>query len=273
MTFSGHPAHSEALQDKAFASIAVPARPGKPRRCGQTVAADKGLGVRAAQDMLDVAGDYIDWVKLAGSSVRLLDPGVLTDKIDLYTAHDVQVLIAGDVLELALRAGVADQVWSEVQDHRAHGVEIATAQVSLSLDDHAALVGRATQRGLHVFAEVGRKGEGHGRPHPSWVARQVETLLQAGAYRVVLQGEGVTENVDQIDADLIFAVAAQSEPSRIVWQAKNVAAQSWLIKEFGPTVNVDVESSQVLMLEARRRGVREQECFARTATAAETEKT
>lgn len=256
-----------SLDDKAFATIAVPARTGKPRERGQTIIADKGLGPRAIDDMLEVAGDYIDWVKLAGSSVRVFDPEVLANKIERYHAHDVRVFVAGDVLELGLRQGVIEEVWAETNDRGCQGVEIATAQISLSLEDNASLVGKAGALGLKVFAEVGRKGESEIRHHSSWLVKQINTLLAAGAYRVVVQGEGVTEDVESLDADLLFAIAAHVDLNRIVWQAKNKRAQSWLIREFGAAVNVDVEASQVVMLEARRRGIRERGMFGVTATA------
>ena len=42
----------------------LPERVQKPRESGYTMAMDKGLSVREVEDFIEVAGDYVDIVKL-----------------------------------------------------------------------------------------------------------------------------------------------------------------------------------------------------------------
>ena len=60
----------------------LPERELKPRERGFTMAMDKGLSVREVEDFLDVAGDYVDIVKL-GWATSYVVPN-LNKKLDAY---------------------------------------------------------------------------------------------------------------------------------------------------------------------------------------------
>jgi phosphosulfolactate synthase (CoM biosynthesis protein A) len=85
--------------------------------------------------------------------------------------------------------------------------------------------------------------------------REIDTLIEAGAYRILVQGEGIVEDVDAIDEDLLYAIAARFGTEVLVFQAKDARAQHWFIEHFGPDTNLDVESQHVITLELARRGL------------------
>jgi phosphosulfolactate synthase len=244
-----------ALEDRAFSALRIPARAAKPRTLGQTIVADRGLGSHAQADLLEVAGDFVDWVKICSTSPRLLTRALLDRKVRAYRDADVDVLLTGDGFELGIGQGVMDRLYAEAADLGCAGFEVASAQVVLALDAKAALVRRVTGHGLRAFAEVGRKGRSDVRAHGGWMARQVATLLDAGAYRVIVQGEGIVEDVETIDETLLFDLAARFGTGALIFQAKDARAQQWFIENLGPDCNLDVESHHVVPLELARRGL------------------
>ena len=60
----------------------LPERTTKPRELGFTMAMDKGLSVRQAEDLMSVAADHIDIVKL-GWATSYVTPR-LKEKIKVY---------------------------------------------------------------------------------------------------------------------------------------------------------------------------------------------
>ena len=255
----------DGLADRAFSALRLPARPAKPRDTGLTLVADKGLGPHAVEDLLALGADSVDWVKVASATARLYRPDALAAKTARYREAGVEVLLAGDDLELAVVRGVVDEVYAQAAELGFTAVEVASAQTVLSSRDKAELVRRAAAHGLLAFGEVGRKGGGV-RPDAGQLARQAEALLEAGAARVVLQGEGLLEDVDELAADVLHAFAAKVDLERTVVQAKQARAQVWLVETFGPHVSVDVDVDSVLTMELLRRGARARGLLGTVAT-------
>ncbi len=255
----------DGLADRAFSALTLPSRPAKPRDTGLTLVADKGLGPHAVDDLLALSADSIDWVKVASASARLYRPEALAAKTARYRAAGIDVLLAGDFLELAAVRGVVDEMYAQAAELGFTAVEVASAQTVVSLCDKAELVRRATAHGLLVFGEVGRKGGGT-RPDAAQLAREAEALLEAGVTRIVLQGEGLLEDVAEIAADVLHAFTARVDVERTVVQAKNPRAQVWLVETFGPHVSVDIDVDSVVVMELLRRGARHRGLLGTVAT-------
>ena len=52
-------------------------RPAKPRQKGITMVLDTGLGLRELQDLLEIAGEYLDYLKLGFGTSLLYQPQLL----------------------------------------------------------------------------------------------------------------------------------------------------------------------------------------------------
>lgn len=243
------------LGDRAFAALRIPARSSKPREHGLTIVADRGIGSHGQADLLEVGADFVDWVKICTASPRLYTSDVLKRKIGSYAAANVRVFIAGDGFELGIAQGVMGDLYAEAAELGCAGIEVASAQVILELEEKARLVKLASAAGLHVFAEIGRKGRPERRAHAGWLVRQAEVLLDAGAYRVLIQGEGIVEDVPEIDEEVLLGLAASLDPRLLVFQAKDERARRWFIENLGPETNMDVEARDLIPLELARRGL------------------
>ena len=257
------------LEDKAFPFIHIPGRSAKPRQRGLPIMADKGLPLAYLDDVLDMAGDYVDWLKIGISSPRIYSRDHLRKKIEICHKHDVRVFIAGDVTEMAVMQGVMDSYFKECCDLGADGVEIASAQIYIELRQKAALVRQAAATGLNVIAEIGKKGKAIWETTPTtYFSKEIKMLQDAGAYKVLIQGEGVLEDVPQILEKPLLELASRHDINDIIFQAKDNRAHAWLIMNFGPEVNMDVESNQIVVVELCRRGIRKRGLFGLIGTSA-----
>lgn len=254
-------AFKEDLSDAAFGFIPVTIRPNKPRPRGLTIVADRGIGLYAVDDLLASAGEYVDWAKIGIGAYRIQSEAFVRSKVDRYHAAEVKVFFAGDVSELGYQLGQADRFYAAVAALGADGVEVSTAQISLPLADKLNLVGAACKQGLQVIAEAGQKAHAAWAENSSYVVTQVDALKSAGAWKVLIQGEGISEGVDTFRSDIPLALAAHFNLDDLIFQAKDSASQVWYLDTFGRHVNLDVDPEHVVALELMRRGVRKRDLF------------
>lgn len=249
------------LHDKAFSFLRVAPRPSKPREEGLTIVADRGMGPRRLADLLESAGDYVDVFKIAIGAWRLQDEPFLAHKIDALRAHRVRTFLAGDATEAAVVQGVVERFYEEAGRLGVDAVEVSSAQIALGREDKCRLVRLAAAAGLEVVAEAGRKGAPEWARSTAQVQREIEALRDAGAWKVLVQGEGIVEGVEERRYDLLQEIAARFPLGELVFQAKDGAAQEWFVNTFGNGVNLDVDDHQVLDLELMRRGLRKRGVF------------
>ena len=249
------------LQDMAFSFVRVAPRPPKPREAGLTIVADRGVGLNRVGDLLDSAGSYIDLAKIAIGAFRLQRAEFLERKIALYREHAVRTFFAGDVTEAAFLQGVSRDFYREVKRLGGDAVEVSSAQVTMTLDDKCALIRMAKDEGLQVIAEAGQKGHEDWTRSQSYVFRQMEAYFKAGAWKVLIQGEGVSEGVDALKEDLVLNIAAQFDIDDLIFQAKDGGTQAWYVSTLGNAVNLDVDDDQVIDVELMRRNIRKRGAF------------
>src|ERR1700759_190495 len=87
-----HPLREDA-QIMVEEFLGLPMRPAKPRERGWTHVIDKGLSLADATGMIEVAGDYVDIVKLGWGTSYV--SGNLTEKIRLYQSNAIPVMCGG----------------------------------------------------------------------------------------------------------------------------------------------------------------------------------
>jgi phosphosulfolactate synthase (CoM biosynthesis protein A) len=157
--------------------------------------------------------------------------------------------------------GVSGQFYKKVKQLGADGVEVSSAQVSMSLRDKCELIRMAGAENLKVVAEVGQKGIEDWTTAGQYIMAQIAAYQKAGAWKVLVQGEGVSEDVDLIKGGFIINLVAEFGIDDFIFQAKNSAAQEWFVANLGNAVNVDVYDDQVIDMELMRRGIRKRGVF------------
>lgn len=254
-------AQDPLLERMAFPFIRVAPRPSKPREQGLTIVADRGMGLGRLGDILQAAGDFVDFFKLGIGAWRLQSEALLKRKLKALKADGIRVFLAGDATEAAFMQGVSARFYAAVKRLGADAVEVSSAQVAMSLEDKCRLIQMAKSAGLKVVAEAGQKGQESWTQSQSYVFAQVEAYRKAGAWKVLVQGEGISEGVEDIKTDLLLNLVARFDLQDFIFQAKDPRTQAWFIGAFGNQVNLDVDDHQVIDVELLRRGIRKRDLF------------
>jgi phosphosulfolactate synthase (CoM biosynthesis protein A) len=225
------------------------------------------LGKRALQDILETMGPWVDALKFAGGSFTLIPERALEELIALCHEHGVLVSTGG-FIERVLTQG-DDAVAQYIDTCRAVGfdiIELSSGFITIPADDWLRLMERVQRAGLKAKPEVGIQFGAGGATAPdelaaegthdvAWVIQLARRFLDAGAYQIMIESEGITENVrtwrTEVPARLIDALGLD----RIMFEAADPEVFAWYIKHYGPEVNLFVDHSQIVQLESLRQGI------------------
>lgn len=205
---------------------------------------------------------YIDVWK-CGWGTAYVD-SMLSDKLELLRAHGVRSCLGGTLLEISWAQGMAHECLDWAASAGFDCVEVSRGVVPLTLADKRDLVLRATER-FEVLAEVGSKDPADVRDPDQW-ACEVEEDIAAGARWVIVEGResgtaGVYRDDGSVREDIVAAVVRVAGVDRLLFEAPRKEQQAWLIRAFGPEVNLgNIRGEEVLALETLRRGLRADTC-------------
>ncbi len=256
--------------ERAFPFIRLNERQPKPRTRGVTEIRGPyytPMGKRYLQDILETMGNYVDALKFAAGSFSLMPRKAVKEITDLCHAYDVQVSTGG-FIEHVLTQG-PDAVDSYLKECRELGfdiIEISTGFISMPVDDVATLVEKVHKMGMKPKAEVGIQFgaggattagelEAEGTQDPEWAILRAKRFLEAGAYMIMMESEGITESVTKWRTDVPAKFAQALGIENVMFEAADPEVFAWYIKNYGPEVNLFVDHSQIVQLECLRSGI------------------
>jgi phosphosulfolactate synthase (CoM biosynthesis protein A) len=254
----------------AFDFLRMNEREGKPRQRGVTEIRGpyySVMGKRYLSDVLETMGQYVDSLKFAGGSFTLMPDEALKEIIETAHAHDVMVSTGG-FIEYVLTQG-KEAVDKYIEACREVGfdiIELSGGFISIPTDDWLRLVERVQKAGLKAKPEVGIQfGAGgdtaagelqaEGTRDPEWMIEQARRFIDAGAYMVMIESEGITENADPWRTDVPAEVINSLGLEKVMFEAADPEVFAWYVKNYGAEVNLFVDHSQVVQLETLRRGI------------------
>ena len=256
--------------DRAFAFLRVNERQPKPRQRGVTEIRGPyytPMGKRYLQDVLETMGAYVDGLKFAGGSFSLMPRQAVKELIELCHAHDVLVSTGG-FLEYVLTQGAAavDRYIRTCKELGFDTIEISSGFISLPTDDWLRLVEKVQAAGLRAKPEVGiqfgaggasaaAELEAEGTRDPEWAILQAKRFLEAGASMVMIESEGITENVRAWRTDVVARIVGALGLEQVMFEAADPDVFGWYVKTYGPEVNLFVDHSQIVLLEGLRSGI------------------
>lgn len=251
------------MTDLAFSAIPVGALTAKPRRQGLTMMIDLGIPLTLQQDLLRMAGEYIDLAKIAIGTSRLLPEAYLREKLNAYVGAGVDPFPGGMFLEYACARGLADAYLRQSRAVGFPAVEVSDNYIRFSPGQKAALIRRAIDDyGLRVLAEVGRKV---GVTDLEALVRGITDALDAGASAVLVEAAELYAGDRQ--GSLVQALAGAVPLERLIFElpgrwipgtgfADVPALMLWLVGTVGSEVNVaNVLPDDVLLLQNTRVGL------------------
>ncbi len=236
----------------------LPSRPEKPRERGITHMLDKGLSPRRAEDILDVAADYVDLVKL-GWGTAVITPN-LKRKLEVYQSAGLPVYFGGTLFEVFFMHDQLDTYRRLLDDLDVRYVEISDGSVSMAHERKLACIEQFA-REFTVLSEVGSKDANNIMPPYRWV-ECIQAELEAGSWKVICEAResgtaGLFRPNGEIRSGLVDEVVARVDPKDIIFEAPNKAQQVWFIKHQGANVNLgNVAPDEVIPVETLRLGLR-----------------
>ncbi len=238
-------------------------RRAKPRDQGLTMVIDKGMGLTETRELLDLAANYIDFIKLGFGTSALYSTRLLQEKIGLVKSYGVDIFPGGTFLEVAVLQGKLEAYLETSKKLGYTFIEVSDGTITMTRDVRDNCIARAKAWGFGVITEVGKK-DPRDRVSTMDLHRQVQMDLEAGAYKVIVEGRESGKGVVIYDADgrimadeLADLVANIADVSRILWEAPLKNQQQELIMCFGANVNLgNIHAGDVLALEALRVGLR-----------------
>jgi phosphosulfolactate synthase (CoM biosynthesis protein A) len=97
--------------------------------------------------------------------------------------------------------------------------------------------------------------EAEGTRDPQLAITQARRLLEAGAYMIMIESEGITENVRAWRTDVVAKIGDALGLEHVMFEAADPEVFAWYIKNYGPEVNLFVDHSQIVQLECLRSGI------------------
>jgi phosphosulfolactate synthase len=223
---------------------------------GLTHVLDKGLGPRAWEDVLEVAGDHISIVKLGWGTAAVTQN--LPRKLEVL--REKPVVIGGTFFEIVYAKGELDAYKRWLAELGLTHVEISDGTVDIPRERKLELIADFA-RDFTVLSEVGSKDSSVEYTADEWV-RWLNEELAAGAWKVITEAReggtaGIFDSSGGMRTELIGEIAMQVGPANVVFEAPSKAAQVWFIEQFGPSVNLgNIPPEEVIPLATLRLGLR-----------------
>lgn len=238
--------------------LTLPERAVKPRQQGITHVLDRGLSVAEVDGLAEVAGEYIDMVKLGwGTAVAT---GNLDAKLARYREHGIDVMFGGTLTELAIAQDRLDRLVAWLHELGLEHIEVSDGTITLEHERKLELIRRLAGE-FTVISEVGSKDNTRIMAPFRWV-EQIQSELEAGAWKVIAEAReggnvGIFRHDGEVQMGLIDEIVHAVEPGNILFEAPRMDQQVWFIRRFGVDVNLgNIIPEEVLSLETMRVGLR-----------------
>jgi phosphosulfolactate synthase len=238
--------------------LELPQRSPKPRQEGITHVLDRGLSVAQIDGLVEVAGEYVDFVKLGwGTAVAT---GNLEAKLARYRDHGIPVMLGGTLTELAIAQNRLDRLVAWLHELDLEHIEVSDGTINIEHDRKLELINRLAQE-FTVLSEVGSKDDTRIMAPFRWV-EQIQSELEAGAWKVIAEAResgsvGIFRHDGEVRMGLIDEIVHAIAPERILFEAPRKDQQVWFVRRLGPDVNLgNITPEDVLSLETVRVGLR-----------------
>lgn len=236
----------------------LPERTVKPRQLGFTMAMDKGLSVRQAEDFMSITSTHVDIVKL-GWATSYVTPN-LKDKIKVYADAGVPCYFGGTLFEAFIIRDQFDDYRKLLDTYKMSFAEVSDGSIDLDHDKKCEYIHKLKSQ-VTVLSEVGSKDADKIIPPYRWI-ELMQKELEAGAWKVIGEAReggnvGLFRGTGEVRSGLVQEILTKIPFEKIIWEAPQKAQQVWFIKLLGANVNLgNIAPEEVVPLETIRLGLR-----------------
>ncbi|MCB9471670.1 MAG: phosphosulfolactate synthase [Candidatus Obscuribacterales bacterium] len=257
-------------EENKFSFLRKNYREEKPRTSGITEIRGPyytPVGPNYLDDVFSTMGEYVDSLKFSGGSFSMMPDNVVREMIAKAHTYDIEVSTGG-FIEYVLIQG-PEAVESYLEACKSLGfdtIELSCGFISIPTDDWSRLIERVMKMGMKPKPELGIQfGAGgdtaakilkeEGTQDVGWVIHQAKRFLDQGVPQLMIESEGITENVQEWRVDVIARLIDELGLDKLMFEAADPKVFAWYIKNYGPEVNLFVDHSQIVQLEALRQGI------------------
>ncbi len=236
----------------------VPERTQKPRDKGFTMAMDKGLSIREAEDFVSVSGEYVDIVKL-GWATSYVTPN-LDEKLNVYREAGIPFYFGGTLFEAFIARNQFDDYRKVIDKYQMPFVEVSDGSIEMDHDKKCEYITTLAEQ-TTVLSEVGSKDEEKIIPPYKWI-ELMQKELDAGAWKVIGEAResgnvGLFRSTGEVRSGLVQEILTKIPFEKIIWEAPQKTQQVYFIKLMGTNVNLgNIAPNEVIPLETIRLGLR-----------------
>ncbi|KFY60720.1 hypothetical protein V497_03422 [Pseudogymnoascus sp. VKM F-4516 (FW-969)] len=259
-------------QDHGLGFIRSNPRPPKPRKLGITEMRGpyySAYGTRHLEDVMETVGTHVDGLKFAGGSFAVMPEERVREMIEVAHGNGVYVSTGGFIEHILTHADVhtvVDKYLAKCKDLGFDVIELSSGFLSFPPDDWLRLVEKVQSHGLKPKPELGIQfGAGGdteasalektGTSDPSKLVDMGKKFLAAGVEVMMIESEGITENVRTWRTDVIQKILRDLPMENVMFEAAEPKVFNWYVREFGVDVNLFVDHSQVVQLACLRSGI------------------
>lgn len=236
----------------------IPERTAKPRSNGMTMVMDKGLSTREVENFIEVAGPYVDIVKL-GWATSFVTP-VLDRKLAIYREAGIPVYFGGTLFEAFLIRDQYEDYKRVLDKYKMEWAEISDGSIILDHSKKCELI-RDLKQHVKVVSEVGSKDAANIMAPYQWI-ELMNAELEAGSQYVIAEAResgniGIYRDSGEVRQGLVQELLTKIPSEKILWEAPQKAQQTWFIKLIGANVNLgNIPPNELIPLETLRLGLR-----------------
>jgi phosphosulfolactate synthase len=239
-------------------NLTIPERTLKPRINGLSMIIDTGIPLNSVKGHLEMASNYIDYVKLGWGTAFVTQN--LKEKLKLYKEYNIPVSLGGTFFELVYLQNKLPQFKEYLIDLGIKYLEISDGTIDLPLVKKIELI-KLFSADFKVLSEVGSKDIAKVVSPKKWV-EEIKATIDAGAWKIIAEGResgqaGLYRNSSEIRTDLIDEIIDEVSIENLIFEAPQKAQQAWFINNFGTNVNLgNIAFNSIIGLETLRLGLR-----------------
>lgn len=236
----------------------------KPRQKGITMVLDKGLGLETAESLMNISGDYVDYLKFGWGTSIVHEQDIIKDKVAMYKSHNITPYTGGTLFELAYMNDKLEEFFQEAHDLGFEAIEVSDGSTTISHDKKLECIESAKKDGFEVLFEVGKKDPGLDKELS--LDERIEYMqneLEAGSSLIIVEAReggkniGIYDKAGNAKEDEIDYILDNFDGNKILWEAPNKDQQVFFILKLGNDVNLgNVSTDDITSLETLRRGLR-----------------
>ena len=225
---------------------------------------DKGLGLETARSLMEISGEYVDYLKFGWGTSIVHEREIIKSKVEMYKSHDITPYTGGTLFELAYMNGKLDEFFTEAHNLGFPAIEISDGSIQIPHDEKVKCIQKAAENGFEVLSEVGKKDPNLDKELTLDERIQyMQEELDAGSSLIIVEAREGGKNIGIFDAsgnakeDEIDYILDNFDGDKILWEAPNKDQQVFFILKLGNTVNLgNVSSDDITSLETLRQGLR-----------------